>query len=56
MAVKFDTPQDAEDAYYDALEEGDLTALMSVWEDSNDITCLLPLQSIARGRDQLKGC
>lgn len=54
MKKRYETPQDAEDAFYDALEEGDLWALMSTWEDSNDTTCLLPMQSIARGREQIE--
>ena len=54
MTAKFRTPQDVEDAYYDALEEGNLAAVMSAWEDSNDTTCLLPLQSISRGRQQIE--
>lgn len=37
------TPQDAEDAYYDAIEEKDLDVLMLVWERNEDILCLLPV-------------
>lgn len=48
------TPQDAEDAYYDALEAGDLDAVMAVWENSDDIACLLPMQTLARGRDAVR--
>jgi hypothetical protein len=45
----FATPQEAEDAFYDALDEGDLEGLMSVWERSEAIACLLPMQPLARG-------
>lgn len=45
----FATPQDAEDAFYDALDEGDLEAMMNVWERSSEIACLLPMQPLARG-------
>lgn len=50
MKPTFNTPQDTEDAYYDALEEGDLPRLLTVWDDSNDISCLLPMQALAQGR------
>ncbi|MCU7848530.1 MAG: nuclear transport factor 2 family protein [Candidatus Thiodiazotropha sp. (ex Lucinoma kastoroae)] len=48
------TPQDAEDAYYDAIEEKDLEALMSVWERSEDILCLLPMMPAQRGADGIR--
>ncbi|HIP53501.1 MAG TPA: ketosteroid isomerase [Chromatiales bacterium] len=48
------TPQDAEDAFYDALEENDLERLMSVWEDSDDIACLLPMQPLQQGREPVR--
>jgi ketosteroid isomerase-like protein len=50
MSPTFTTPQDAEDAYYDALEDGDLPRLLAVWDDTNDISCLLPMQALAQGR------
>lgn len=49
-----DTPQAAEDAYYDALEEGDLDRLMAVWDDADDVACLLPMQPIGRGRSAVR--
>ena len=49
----FATPQDAEDAYYDAIEASDLAAMMQVWEDSDETLCLLPMQPLAQGRNQL---
>ncbi|MCU0971347.1 MAG: nuclear transport factor 2 family protein [Gammaproteobacteria bacterium] len=52
--MSHDTPQAAEDAYYDALEEGDLERLMAVWDDSDDIACLLPMQPIGRGREAVR--
>jgi ketosteroid isomerase-like protein len=45
----FATPQDAEDAYYDAIEASDLAAMMQVWEDSDETLCLLPMQPAQRG-------
>ena len=50
MNPTFTTPQDAEDAYYDALEEANLPKLLAVWDDSDDISCLLPMQALAQGR------
>ena len=50
MSRTFDTPQDVEDAYYDALEDGDLEVLLAVWADVDDISCLLPMQPLAQGR------
>lgn len=49
MTERFATPQDAEDAFYDAIDEQDITAMMGVWEDSADIACLLPMQPMAHG-------
>lgn len=41
--MHYATPQDAEDAYYDAIEAGDAAAMMAVWEASEEIFCLLPM-------------
>jgi ketosteroid isomerase-like protein len=48
--VPADTPQAAEDAFYDALEAGNLDQVMAAWDAGDDIACLLPMQEIARGR------
>jgi uncharacterized protein (TIGR02246 family) len=50
MAENYNTPQEAEDEFYDALEEGDLARLLSVWSDSEDICCLLPMYPLIQGR------
>ena len=50
MPQTYNTPQEAEDAYYDAMEEGDLNGLLSVWEESDDICCLLPMHPLIQGR------
>lgn len=47
----FSTPEEVEDAYYDALESGDLEGLLGVWDDSEDIACSLPMTPLAIGRD-----
>lgn len=51
MAEEFATPQDVEDAFYDALDDRDATHLRGVWEDSADIACLLPMQPLVHGAD-----
>lgn len=38
----FPTPQDAEAAFYDAIERGDLEALMSVWAEDEEIVYIPP--------------
>lgn len=50
----FATPQDAEDAYYDALEAGDIVAMAEVWETSDRIVCLLPMTPLAIGPEVLR--
>jgi len=54
MTQTYSTPQEAEDAYYDALEEGDLEQILSVWSDSDEICCLLPMSPLVQGRDAVK--
>ena len=38
----FPTPQDAEAAFYDAIEHGNLEQLMLVWADDEEIVCVHP--------------
>lgn len=49
MSQDFATAQDAEDAFYDAIDERDPVRLRKVWEDSGDIACLLPMQPMLHG-------
>ncbi len=49
MRPLFATPQDAEDAFYDALEAHDLVAMMNVWANADDIVCIQPMTPIMRG-------
>ena len=51
--MTFSTPEQVEDAYYDALESGNLEALLAVWEDSDDIACSLPMTPLAIGRREV---
>ncbi|RZS86278.1 ketosteroid isomerase-like protein [Pigmentiphaga kullae] len=41
-APLFATSEEAEQAFYDALEQGDLAQLMAVWADDEDIVCIHP--------------
>jgi ketosteroid isomerase-like protein len=38
----FATPEDAEAAFYEALERADLEAMMHVWAEDEDIVCVHP--------------
>jgi ketosteroid isomerase-like protein len=38
----FPTPQDAENAFYEALEKSDLDAMMEVWAEDEEIVCVHP--------------
>ena len=54
MQPPFSTPQDAEDAYYDAIDERNLEAMMAVWESSDEVLCLLPMMPAQRGRESIR--
>jgi len=41
-AQYFATAEEAELAFYDALERADLTRLMQVWADNEEIVCVHP--------------
>jgi len=49
VSQPFATPQQAEDAFYDALEERNDALMMRVWDDSPDIALLLPMQPFIHG-------
>ena len=38
----YPTPDDAENAFYDAFERGDLQAMMAVWAESESVVCVHP--------------
>ena len=43
MSAKiFPTAQDAQNAFYEALERNDLEAMMAVWSEDEDIVCVHP--------------
>ena len=41
-AKLYPTPDDAETAFYDAFERGDLAAMMAVWAETDDVVCIHP--------------
>lgn len=50
----FPTPQDAESAFYDALERADLDAMMSVWAEDEEIVCVHPTGPRLAGHAQVR--
>ncbi|HEX9627782.1 MAG TPA: nuclear transport factor 2 family protein [Acidiferrobacterales bacterium] len=54
-ATRFDTPEQAEQAFYRAFEQADVEAMMAVWAEDDDVTCIHPtgprLQGPAAVRD-----
>lgn len=41
-AARFPTPQDAETAFYEALEHAQIDALMATWAEDEDVVCNHP--------------
>lgn len=54
MSERFETAQDAEDAFYDAFEERDLEKIMSAWSESDDIICIQPMRNQVQGRTAVR--
>ncbi|HVB47238.1 MAG TPA: nuclear transport factor 2 family protein [Burkholderiales bacterium] len=54
MPSIFPTAQDAENAFYDALESADLDAMMAVWADDEEIVCVHPGWPRLAGQDQVR--
>jgi ketosteroid isomerase-like protein len=50
----FPTAQDAENAFYEALERCDLEAMMAVWAEDEDIVCVHPTGARLNGQDQVR--
>ena len=50
----FTTAQDAEAAFYEALEKADLEAMMAVWADDDDIVCVHPGGMRLAGVEQVR--
>lgn len=50
----FPTPQDAEAAFYEALERADLELMMAVWSEDEDIVCVHPGGPRLSGQDPVR--
>ena len=50
----FPTAQDAENAFYEALERCDLDGMMAVWAEDEDIVCVHPGGPRLTGQDQVR--
>jgi uncharacterized protein (TIGR02246 family) len=50
----FPTPQDAETAFYEALERADLELMMAVWSEDEEIVCVHPGGPRLSGQDQVR--
>ena len=50
----FPTPQDAEAAFYEALETSDLEAMMEVWAEDEEIVCVHPGGPRLAGFEQVR--
>jgi uncharacterized protein (TIGR02246 family) len=50
----FPTAQDAENAFYEALERGDLEGMMAVWSEDEEIVCVHPTGPRLSGQDQVR--
>ncbi len=46
---QFDTPDEAERAFYSAFEQADLEAMMQVWDEDDDIVCIHPMGPPLKG-------
>jgi ketosteroid isomerase-like protein len=50
----FPTAQDAENAFYEALERCDLEGMMAVWAEDEDIVCVHPAGGRLCGQDEVR--
>jgi len=50
----FPTAQDAENAFYEALERADLEAMLAVWSEDEDIVCVHPAGQRLAGQAQVR--
>ena len=50
----FPTAQDAENAFYEALERCDLDGMMAVWAEDDDIVCVHPGGPRLSGQEQVR--
>jgi len=49
MTERYNSSREAEAAFYRAFEQGDLAAMVQLWDEGNDIVCVHPMSSALRG-------
>lgn len=54
MSTRFATSDEAEQAFYEALERGDLDAMMAVWAEDEEVACIHPGGSRLNGLDEVR--
>ncbi len=52
--TRYDTPQEAEAAFYAAFIKRDVNAMMEVWAGDDNISCIHPLGPILTGRAAIR--
>lgn len=52
--IIYGTPSEAEDAFYRAIEQADLPAMMSVWSDDDATICIHPGAPRLEGRELIE--
>lgn len=53
MSIKYSTPEEAEAAFYDAIERSDIDALSEVWSSDDNIVCIHPGCNRIEGRREV---
>src|SRR5512143_616991 len=53
-AALFPTPEDAENAFYEAFERCDLAGMMAVWAEADDVVCVHPQGTRLVGFDAVR--
>ena len=54
VKTAFPTAQDAENAFYEALERADLDAMMAVWAEDEEIVCVHPTGPRLAGHGEVR--
>lgn len=54
MSLIFPSPQEAEAAFYEAFQNGNIEAMMAVWSSDEDIICIHPNSPRLQGRTSIE--
>ena len=54
QTVRFPTPQDADQAFYEAFESADIEAMMQVWASKENVMCIHPGSPRLEGGEAIK--